>query len=91
MLNNSTGDNWCQVIMLIQQVDPVHRCGLKVVDVHELHTRGRGGDILDDGNCVAVCRPCHDWIHAHPTQAGELGLLLRTGPARVQPDGGEPN
>ena len=36
MLDNSAGDNWCQVILLIQQVDPAHRCGLYVADVHEL-------------------------------------------------------
>lgn len=76
MLDNSTGDNWCQVILLIQQVDPAHRCGLYVADVHELRSRGRNGSILDADNCVAVCRPCHDWAHDHPALAKEIGLLV---------------
>jgi hypothetical protein len=80
MLDNSSGDNWCQVILLIQQIDPDHRCGLHVVDVHEVYPRGRGGSILDEGNCIAICRPCHRWVDAHPAQATELGLLRATTP-----------
>lgn len=76
MLDNSAGDNWCQVILLIQQVDPMHRCGLYVADVHELRSRGRGGSILDRMNCTAICRPCHEWIGRNPALAEELGLLL---------------
>lgn len=78
MLDNSGGDNWCQVILLIQQVDTEHRCGLYVDDVHEVLSRGRGGSITDPDNCIAVCRPCHDWIGQHPALAQELGLLAST-------------
>lgn len=78
MLDNSGGDNWCQVILLIQQVDTEHRCGLYVDDVHELLTRGRGGSITDADNCIAICRPCHDWIGRNPALAEDLGLLIAT-------------
>lgn len=78
MLDNSAGDNWCQVILLIQQVDPSHRCGLHVVDVHELQPRGRGGSILDPENCTAICRPCHSWIGRNVADAERLGLLKET-------------
>ena len=50
------------------------------VDVHEPYTRARGGSIVDDDNTVAICRRCHDWVHSHPKEASELGLLLRTPP-----------
>ncbi len=75
MLDNSAGDNWCQVILLIQQIDPDHRCGLYLMDVHEPKLRSRGGDILDEEANVATCRPCHDWIHQHPEDAERLGLM----------------
>ncbi len=44
--------------------------------VHEKLTRARGGSITDPENCVALCRECHDWIHAHPRQATEDGWLI---------------
>ena len=28
----------------------------------------------DPTNLLLVCRPCHDWIGDHPTDAAELGL-----------------
>lgn len=45
-------------------------------DIHELISRGRGGDILDEANLLAVCRPCHTWITSHPQEAEFLGLAL---------------
>ena len=75
MLDNSVGDNWCQVILLIQQIDPDHRCGLHLDDVHEIKTRGRGGSILDEDNVMKICRPCHNWVGDHPEDAQRLGLL----------------
>lgn len=79
MLDNAGGDNWCQVVLLIHTVDPAHRCGLYVADVHELRSRGRGGSILDRVNCTAICRPCHDWIGRNVELAERLGLLLPGG------------
>lgn len=43
-------------------------------DVHHKHGR-HGGAYLDSSTWLAVCRPCHDWIHAHPKEAREAGLL----------------
>lgn len=45
--------------------------------VHEKQTRARGGDILDPGNCVALCDPCHlkIHIHLHPKESEEQGWL----------------
>lgn len=53
---------------------PRPRCS---VDVHERIRRGQGGDVLDRENAIATCRPCHDWIHAHPERARALELLAR--------------
>lgn len=53
-------------------------CQRVAVDMHEPLTRARApGEetILDPDNGVASCRPCHDWIHAHPEAATLLGLL----------------
>ncbi len=50
-------------------------CAGLAVDLHEPLTRARGGSILDPANTVAVCRSCHDWIHAFPDAATRLGLL----------------
>lgn len=43
-------------------------------DVHELIRRSQGGDILDETNVLAVCRPCHNRIGNHPQLAFDLGL-----------------
>lgn len=65
----------CQAGGLILPVDHRHRCGVHSVDVHEVLTRARGGSVLDPGNCRAICRACHDWIHENPASATDLGLL----------------
>jgi len=44
------------------------------VDVHELKRRSQGGSILDEANCLAVCRECHNRIGANPQLAFDLGL-----------------
>ena len=62
---------------LIRQAYP---CSGRSVDIHEPLTRARGGSILDPANTVAVCRGCHDWIHAHPESATRLGLLASNRP-----------
>lgn len=44
-------------------------------DVH--HLAGRRGDrLLDDTKWIALCRLCHDWIHANPKLAKQRGLML---------------
>ncbi len=70
----------CEAGRLVMSVQRDHRCGITPSDVHEPLTRARGGDILDPDNALAVCRPCHDWIHDHPASATYLGLLRRAEP-----------
>lgn len=49
-------------------------CSMVSQDVH--HKAGRTGtNFLDESTWMATCRECHDWIHTHPGQARELGLL----------------
>lgn len=65
----------CEAGSLIRSHDTQHRCFGYSTDVHEVLTRARGGDILDPDNVRAICRRCHDWIHDHPTESLNLGLL----------------
>jgi hypothetical protein len=45
-------------------------------DIH--HKKGRTGpNYLDQATWMAVCRPCHDFIHSHPSVARKTGLLLK--------------
>lgn len=48
------------------------------VDVHELVRRSQGGSILDESNCITVCRPCHRRIGENPELAYFLGLAKRS-------------
>lgn len=50
-------------------------CTGRAMDAHERLTRARGGSITDGRNILLVCRPCHDFITAHPLEAAERGLL----------------
>ncbi len=53
-------------------------CTLKSTDMHEPLTRARapGAEtIIDEGNSVALCRWCHDWIHRNPSTSERIGLL----------------
>jgi hypothetical protein len=53
------------------------RCERFAAHVHELKTRGRGGDVLDEENCRTACAACHRFVHEHPKIALALGLLRR--------------
>lgn len=66
---------YCEAGAAIRTVTDKHKCDRYATDVHEPHTRARGGDILDLANTLTVCRSCHNWIHDHPKDATELGLL----------------
>lgn len=48
-------------------------CNRFSCDVHHVH--GRGKHLNDKGTWLAVCRPCHDFIHRNPGQARQLGFL----------------
>lgn len=58
------------------------QCGRWADDVHEPLTRARGGSIVDPGNAVPPCRPCHDVLTFRPESelgwAYDLGLLAHS-------------
>ena len=63
---------------LLEERPLCQRCQMaRSRDVHEVVTRGRGGSITDEGNCVCLCRDYHDWVHDHPTMATAEGWLRR--------------
>lgn len=47
-------------------------------DIHELVRRSQGGSVVDEMNCIAVCRPCHTRIGNFPQLAVDLGLARRS-------------
>lgn len=50
------------------------RCNAVAVLVH--HLAGRLGELLTDvRNFAALCRACHDWIHAYPVAARAAGWM----------------
>ena len=48
-------------------------CTGQATDIH--HTEYRGIKTLAQATWLAVCRTCHDWCHANPKEARELGYL----------------
>jgi 5-methylcytosine-specific restriction enzyme A len=59
------------------------RCLRPASDVHHRKVKGMGGT-SDEGracglpNLISVCRPCHSWIHLHPTESYEQGWLVHS-------------
>ncbi len=47
------------------------------LDVHEPAKRSHGADPTNPDECICLCRAHHDWVHASPKTAEDLGLLLR--------------
>lgn len=56
-------------------------------EVHEILRRSAGGDILAEANVIATCHQAHGWIHTHPKEARELGLLKSRYAGRNEPQG----
>ena len=66
---------WCQACPVFAEHDEkvtYHRN--QACDVHELKRRSQGGSILDEENCITVCRSCHQRIGNYPQLAFDLGL-----------------
>lgn len=47
-------------------------CTYRSTEIH--HKRGRGKNLNNVDTFLACCRPCHDWIGAHPHAARQLGF-----------------
>lgn len=52
-------------------------CTGQYEQAHHRRRRSQGGNDTP-ANLVAICGPCHDYIHRHPAEAEELGLLKRS-------------
>ena len=50
------------------------RCGAAGREIHHRQRRRDGGHGLE--NMVLLCRACHRWAHANPTQAREKGFIV---------------
>ena len=46
------------------------------LDWHERQSRARGGSITDPRNIKWTCRLHHDWAHANPVEATQMGWLV---------------
>lgn len=57
-------------------------CTGTAVEVHHVRMRSRGGQDVPS-NAVAVCWPCHRYLHTHPEEAEGLGLLVASGTERA--------
>jgi len=59
--------------------DPLHcrRCGTPHnIEAH--HIAGRDWDKLaKPDDLIPLCHDCHGWVHAHPAESYELGLMRR--------------
>ena len=62
--------------------DTCQKCGSRRpgLDVHHRKPKQMGGsDSLTTyglANLISLCRLCHGWVHGHPIEAEELGLML---------------
>jgi len=65
------------VAELLAERPVCQRCqAARSTDVHEPRMRSRGADINDPRECVALCRDCHNHVHAHPAEATREGWLV---------------
>lgn len=51
-------------------------CVGRAAHVHHRRLRSQGGGD-EPSNLLAVCPPCHRYIHDHPAESYERGWLLR--------------
>lgn len=65
------------VARLLGERPMCERCGFSMsTEIHEVKSRARGGSILDEANCRALCHDCHTYITEHPRQAEAEGFSV---------------
>lgn len=52
-------------------------CGAKIQHVHHIKLRSQGGKGTLD-NAAGLCRFHHAWVHDHPAEAHQMGLMKLT-------------
>lgn len=68
-----------RVRQVVRERDGGHclRCGAAGTQVHHRRRRGvRDGHQHGYENCVSLCHVCHAWVHAHPIDARDAGLIV---------------
>ncbi len=75
---------WCQVGMrsLWRELGAI--CTSESTDGHHVLSKGRGGP-NERWNYLALCHPCHMWVHAHPKLAEAAGWLAKVGASSPWP------
>lgn len=54
------------------------KCGRSTTHAHHRLRRSQGGpDTLE--NLILLCPEHHTWVHDHPEESGEMGLLIFAG------------
>lgn len=54
----------------------VKGCSINATDVHHTYAgANRDAFYLVQSTWLAVCRNCHDWVHAHPKESRAFGYL----------------
>lgn len=78
------------VAKILSERPRCERCHIVAsTQVHEILSRARGGSILDESNCAALCFKCHHWITTNPKEATEQGWLKNSWQRTKQPRGDE--
>jgi hypothetical protein len=64
------------------------RCQGEADALHEILSRGRGGSITDEANCIPACNPCNEAVSGNPAEAEKRGFLRKSGrPSKAVPRG----
>lgn len=56
-------------------------CTITATEVHEVWTRGRGGDKTNEDHCLALCSQCHGYVTRQSGWALAWGFTIHHPPA----------
>ena len=59
------------------------KCGSEATDCHHRMPKGMGGTSDPDrnyglANIISLCAGCHRYVHSHPVESYDSGLLVRS-------------